>query len=57
MQRNIFDKPAIDTGIWKVGTSGWSYPPNTGPGSWTGVFYPLKRVDELKFYAQYLNRV
>jgi uncharacterized protein YecE (DUF72 family) len=40
-----------------VGTSGWSYPPNTGPGSWTGVFYPLLKTDELKFYSRYFNSV
>lgn len=41
----------------RVGTSGWSYPPNTGPGSWTGVFYPLTKTDELKFYSRYFNTV
>jgi uncharacterized protein YecE (DUF72 family) len=41
----------------RVGTSGWSYPPNTGPGSWTGIFYPLSRTDELKFYSRYFNTV
>jgi uncharacterized protein YecE (DUF72 family) len=40
-----------------VGTSGWSYPPSTGPGSWTGVFYPLAKTDELKFYSRYFNTV
>jgi uncharacterized protein YecE (DUF72 family) len=40
-----------------VGTSGWSYPPSTGPGSWTGVFYPLLKTDELKFYSRYFNAV
>jgi uncharacterized protein YecE (DUF72 family) len=40
-----------------VGTSGWSYPPSTGPGSWTGIFYPLAKTDELKFYARYFNTV
>jgi uncharacterized protein YecE (DUF72 family) len=40
-----------------VGTSGWSYPPNTGPGSWTGLFYPLQKTDELKFYSRYFNAV
>jgi uncharacterized protein YecE (DUF72 family) len=43
--------------IWRVGTSGWSYPPSSGPGSWTGAFYPLKRTDELKFYSRYFNTV
>jgi uncharacterized protein YecE (DUF72 family) len=43
--------------VWRVGTSGWSYPPSSGPGSWTGVFYPLSRTDELKFYSRYFNTV
>ena len=54
---SLFIEPKDNTGIWKVGTSGWSYPPNTGPGSWTGIFYPLKRTDELKFYSQFFNVV
>ena len=54
---SLFIEPKDNTGIWKVGTSGWSYPPNTGPGTWTGVFYPLKRTDELKFYSQFFNTV
>jgi uncharacterized protein YecE (DUF72 family) len=41
----------------RVGTSGWSYPPNSGPGSWNGVFYPLSKTDELKFYSRYFNAV
>ena len=43
--------------IWKVGTSGWSYPPSSGPGTWTGVFYPLKKTDELGFYSDYFDTV
>jgi len=43
--------------IWRIGTSGWSYPPRSGSGSWTGVFYPLKKVDELEFYSRYFNAV
>jgi uncharacterized protein YecE (DUF72 family) len=43
--------------VWRIGTSGWSYPPSTGPGAWTGVFYPLSRTDELKFYSRYFNTV
>src|SRR5262245_36176176 len=54
---SLFIEPKDNTGAWRVGTSGWSYPPNTGPGSWTGVFYPLSRTDELKFYARYFNAV
>jgi uncharacterized protein YecE (DUF72 family) len=54
---SLFIEPKDNTGVWKVGTSGWSYPPNTGSGTWTGIFYPLKRVDELKFYSQYFNTV
>jgi uncharacterized protein YecE (DUF72 family) len=44
-------------GVWRVGTSGWSYPPRTGPGTWTGVFYPLKKIDELEFYSRYFHTV
>jgi len=54
---DLFDTRAEDTGVWRVGTSGWSYPPSTGQGSWTGVFYPLSRTDELKFYSRYFNTV
>ena len=45
------------TRIWRIGTSGWSYPPRSGSGSWTGIFYPLKKVDELEFYSRYFNTV
>src|SRR5438874_8173935 len=54
---NLFIEPKDNTGMWRVGTSGWSYPPNTGPGSWTGIFYPLSKTDELKFYSRYFNAV
>jgi uncharacterized protein YecE (DUF72 family) len=54
---SLFIEPEDNTGILRVGTSGWSYPPSTGPGSWTGVFYPLARTDELKFYSRYFNAV
>lgn len=47
----------VDKRIWKIGTSGWSYPPRTGHGTWTGVFYPLKKVDELQFYSRYFDTV
>src|SRR5206468_1875427 len=57
MASNLFIEPKDNTGVWRVGTSGWSYPPNTGPGSWTGVFYPLAKTDELKFYSRYFNAV
>lgn len=57
MPNSLFIEPKDNTGIWRVGTSGWSYPPNTGPGSWTGVFYPLTKSDELKFYSRYFNTV
>jgi uncharacterized protein YecE (DUF72 family) len=43
--------------IWRIGTSGWSYPPRSGSGSWTGLFYPLKKVDELEFYSRYFDTV
>src|SRR5215470_9811474 len=36
---NLFIEPKDNTGAWRVGTSGWSYPPSSGPGSWTGVLY------------------
>ena len=55
--RSLFIEPKDNTGVFRVGTSGWSYPPGTGPGSWTGVFYPLSRTDELKFYSRYFNAV
>ena len=57
MTSNLFIEPKDNTGVWRVGTSGWSYPPQTGPGSWTGVFYPLSKTDELKFYSRYFNAV
>lgn len=57
MPSSLFIEPKDSTGPWKVGTSGWSYPPNTGPGTWTGVFYPLAKTDELKFYSRYFNTV
>src|SRR5437762_4188560 len=57
MTSNLFIEPKDNTGVWRVGTSGWSYPPQTGPGSWTGVFYPLSKTDELKFYSKYFNAV
>ena len=43
--------------IWRIGTSGWSYPPRSGSGSWTGLFYPFKKGDELEFYSRYFNTV
>jgi uncharacterized protein YecE (DUF72 family) len=43
--------------VWKIGTSGWSYPPRTGAGTWTGVFYPLRKIDELQFYSVYFDTV
>jgi uncharacterized protein YecE (DUF72 family) len=55
--KNLFIEPKDNTGTLRIGTSGWSYPPNTGPGSWTGVFYPLTKIDELKFYSRYFNVV
>jgi uncharacterized protein YecE (DUF72 family) len=57
MANNLFIEPKDNTGVLRIGTSGWSYPPNTGPGSWTGLFYPLSRTDELKFYSRYFNTV
>jgi uncharacterized protein YecE (DUF72 family) len=57
MANNLFIEPKDNTGVLRIGTSGWSYPPNTGPGSWTGLFYPLTRTDELKFYSRYFNTV
>jgi uncharacterized protein YecE (DUF72 family) len=49
-------KPS-DNSIWRIGTSGWSYPPSSGPGTWTGVFYPVRKTDELTFYSKYFNTV
>ena len=57
MASSLFIEPKDNTGVWRVGTSGWSYPPSSGPGSWTGVFYPLAKTDELKFYSRYFNAV
>lgn len=54
---SLFIEPKDNTGLWRVGTSGWSYPPSSGPGAWTGVFYPLAKSDELKFYSRYFNAV
>jgi uncharacterized protein YecE (DUF72 family) len=46
----------------RIGTSGWSYP--AGPGTWNGLFYPLRdapgsrrRVDELAYYCQFFDTV
>src|SRR5262245_24035402 len=57
MASSLFIEPKDNTGALRSGTSGWSYPPSTGPGSWTGLFYPLARTDELKFYSRYFNTV
>jgi uncharacterized protein YecE (DUF72 family) len=57
MAKNLFIESQDNTGIWRIGTSGWSYPPSSGPGSWTGVFYPFSKTDELKFYSRYFNAV
>jgi uncharacterized protein YecE (DUF72 family) len=44
----------------RIGTSGWSYP--SGPGAWTGVFYPVRRggpkgAGELAYYAEHFDTV
>jgi uncharacterized protein YecE (DUF72 family) len=57
MASSLFIEPKDNTGVLRIGTSGWSYPPSSGPGSWTGLFYPLSRTDELKFYSKYFNAV
>ena len=57
MASTLFIEPKDNTGMFRIGSSGWSYPPNTGPGTWTGTFYPLSRIDELKFYSRYFNVV
>src|SRR5262245_35892819 len=57
MVSSLFIEPSDYTGGPRIGTSGWSYPPNTGPGSWTGIFYPLSKTDELKFYSRFFNTV
>ena len=54
---DLFPESSDATGIWRVGTAGWSYPRSSGPGTWTGVFYPPSRVDELRFYSRYFNTV
>jgi uncharacterized protein YecE (DUF72 family) len=38
-----------------IGTSGWSYP--KGEGTWTGFFYPAKKISELEYYSQFFNAV
>ncbi|MFC2071655.1 DUF72 domain-containing protein [Chloroflexota bacterium] len=38
-----------------VGTSGWSYP--RGEGTWTGYFYPARKINELEYYSQFFNTV
>jgi uncharacterized protein YecE (DUF72 family) len=57
MLSSLFIEPSDYTGGPRIGTSGWSYPPNTGPGSWTGIFYPLSKTDELRFYSRFFNAV
>jgi uncharacterized protein YecE (DUF72 family) len=42
--------------VFRIGTSGWSYPPS-GEGTWKGVFYPPGKVDELSYYADRFNTV
>jgi uncharacterized protein YecE (DUF72 family) len=44
----------------RIGTSGWSYP--SGPGAWTGIFYPARRAamrgaTELEYYAEHFDTV
>ncbi|MGB7060731.1 MAG: DUF72 domain-containing protein [Candidatus Zixiibacteriota bacterium] len=41
---------------FRIGTSGWSYP-TSAEGSWSGIFYPPGKVDELSYYAQRFNTV
>ena len=38
-----------------IGTSGWSYP--KGEGTWTGHFYPVRKINELEYYSQFFNTV
>ena len=57
MASTLFIEPKDNTGIFRIGSSGWSYPPNTGPGTWTGIFYPFAKIDDLKFYSRYFNTV
>lgn len=45
-----------NSNIFRIGTSGWSYPAKA-EGSWTGIFYPPGKVDELSYYAQRFNTV
>lgn len=39
----------------RVGTSGWHYP--RGEDRWTGVFYPERTKDELRYYAERFDTV
>ncbi|MBI4477224.1 MAG: DUF72 domain-containing protein [Acidobacteria bacterium] len=50
----------MPSGIVRIGTSGWNYP--SGPGTWTGVFYPPRgarprKFDELAYYAEHFDTV
>jgi len=42
--------------VFRIGTSGWSYP-TSAQGSWSGVFYPPGKVDELSYYSERFNTV
>lgn len=39
----------------RVGTSGWHYP--RGDDRWTGIFYPERTRDELRYYAERFDTV
>jgi uncharacterized protein YecE (DUF72 family) len=33
----------------------WNYPDTADKGDWTGVFYPDKDTNRLRYYSQFLN--
>jgi uncharacterized protein YecE (DUF72 family) len=37
------------------GCSGWNYPDSADKGGWTGVFYPNKNTERLRYYSQFFN--
>jgi uncharacterized protein YecE (DUF72 family) len=45
----------VNSATTYIGTSGWSYP--RGKGTWTGYFYPTRKMDELEYYSQFFNTV
>ena len=38
-----------------LGCSGWNYPDTADKGGWTGVFYPNKNTERLRYYSQFFS--